>query len=221
MGSIRAEIVMLPTDDMVDNWGITQCIKEDHPICDYLGLYINLFNREFDSYKKQHLYFITDETIKKGDWCFNDIKGVGLITSIVSNTISTTWQDDSKTNDHAVNLPSFKKIVATTDSKLKVPKGEPYMSQDLMKVWVYPTKGLPKPTDKFLMDYCNKPINVVEIKCEHYGAIKLNHRGEISTLNPSLYSKYEIIDALQTYWDEVHGEGSQNSRLINWIDNNL
>jgi hypothetical protein len=43
----------------------------------------------------------------------------------------------------------------------------------------------------------------------------------LTNLIKDTYTREEVINKLKEYWNETHGEGANNQRLIDWIKENL
>jgi len=174
-----------------------------------MGLHYNALDNDYKNYQKQHLYFTVEEDIVEGDWYYVS-GGVGQSVGVYqaeANPVNNDWRH---------------KIVATTDL-----------------LWVHATGmvTIPRPKVRFVMDFCNKPVKTVEIEYTSAGyanamhmdsgvapdvsKVKVNINNEITILDPTLYSKEELIDAIYSYWNELHGDGQHNPKLINWIKNTL
>lgn len=77
---------------------------------------------------KQHLYFLSDEEIKEGDWVSH--KNCELISKVVAVNTYTT---DSVNTEHGDGYQDeFSKVIATTDESLGLPKP----SQEFLKAYV-------------------------------------------------------------------------------------
>ena len=112
MKTIKAKLVMLPTLDKSAN--LMVCVKS-HNGNDSSGeknvtkgeLVYGVGKRSNNNYyEKQHLYAITSEEIKEGDWYYN----LNTRTILVCNN----------SNINAVNLFNCRKIVATTNKDLNL-----------------------------------------------------------------------------------------------------
>src|SRR5690606_18946949 len=92
----------------------------------------------------QHLYILSNEEIKEGDWCILDLgifnKPVKVISVREDNPIFKV-----KIDGGIARLEKLRKIIATTDSSLN--------EQDRFngKSW---EKLLPRPSNEFLKKYC-------------------------------------------------------------------
>jgi len=104
----------------------------------------------------QHLYFLSDDEIKKGDW-------------ILANG-SPYQVREIQGNDYKVDLcwiSNVKKIIATTDESLITESW--YESVDLGKQPTY--KSLPRPSDAFIKVYIkeyNTGDKITKVLVEYY-----------------------------------------------------
>jgi hypothetical protein len=132
----QVDVVMLPTEKA--NVGmIAKCIKDDFTNSfDRIGKLCLITNNEFYKpniyWQPQHLYFLSDDEIKEGDYWFN----------LDDNTIN----NDISLYKLANNAPSCKKIIATTDESLTTEKQ--YKSGWGAKI------NLPRPSNEFLKKFC-------------------------------------------------------------------
>jgi len=92
------------------------------------GLYHNLkvWNGLLE---RQHLYILSDEEIKDGDWCYN---------SLLDIIVQADW-------NLVGNSPNLKKIITSTDKTVCYPVGNGNIDS---------SDPLPRPSDDFLKKYC-------------------------------------------------------------------
>lgn len=122
----KINIVMLPTEDTKSKvWRNNSTDK-----LFYFEKTPNTIIR--NTYTPQHLYFLSDEEIKEGDWYFNS--NTKTILKAKANNVLT------------INLfrDRCKKIIATTDESLEI------VSKGINPVY----ERLPRPSDDFLKRYC-------------------------------------------------------------------
>lgn len=141
---VEAKVHMLPTED-------ASCIafhklRDEEP-----GLFYSDKPSVEKAFDNQHLYFTTDEEIKKGDWFINLGSGGHPGVAI--------YQANSE-NSKAINefkFPEIKKIIATTDTELHYNKvveedmhmykeSLPHIPQHIIEAYVK------KPFDKVLVE---------------------------------------------------------------------
>ena len=113
------DVVMLPTKEksgIVKNNGVNKLYFEE-------GL-------EYKDDEYQHLYFISNEEIKVGDWCIcsdyrNSYQKLGKVSHVGSpGNFKNTIQIGGNTDLHIgrENLNYCKKIIATNDKSLGLPQ---------------------------------------------------------------------------------------------------
>ena len=140
----KAKVVMLPTNEKAGTiWKTTNGqLIHTHVSGEYK-----------EKYTPQHLYITSDDEIKEGDWC-------------IDSNGSIYQHKKGKSFTHYFQ---GKKIIATTDSSLRVSKFSHY-SQDLMKVAVYKDYILPQPSQQFIEKYIeeyNKGQQITDILVEY------------------------------------------------------
>lgn len=129
--------------------------------------------KELDySVKRQHLYFLSDDKTKEGDWVKHGL--VDLIYQV------------NKDNLEATLYNKCKKIIATTDSSLKL---LPVKSKD----WDETPRSLPQPSPQFIEKYIeeyNKGNIITECMVEYI----LNEAGNYREFDftPELKKKLKI-----------------------------
>lgn len=212
-----SKIVMLPVN-VSKRYNCTQglivkCIKEWTPIgeskreINKLSISKNWSQGVLEYYEPQHLYFLSNEEIKEGDYFYNDlfnmvdqlIKG-GLVTDDLIQTLN-----ENKHN---------RKIIATTDISL----------------------GLPQPSQSFIQAYIkayneNKPITKVLVEMEVHTwqdvkgieqacSLKVNSSNEITIKKvKDSYTREELPSILQSYLDYCHF--SEYITPMKWLEENL
>ena len=198
-----AQVVMLPTN-------------EKAPTHDYLFLY-KPSNRLVKNGFVQHLYFLSDEEIKEGDWVYCLREGFEPVLKQKVNPIGVN------------NDKMFKKIIATTDRSLEV------VSKGINPVY----EKLPQPStsfiEKFVEEY-NKGNVITEVMVEYeYNSYSTKTNGELTAdlklkINPDntidinmpkdSWSREEVVELIQKYSKECTGwpwfETDEK-----WIEENL
>lgn len=114
----------------------------------------------------QHLYILSDEEIKAGDWTITNLKDDNYLEDwYVLNQVSEIEGDNVyfKGSGIPFSLLTVKKIIATTDPELTFTAKE--HTKDLMKGCDY---NLPRPSDAFLKAYCEKG-DIDEVLVEYIG----------------------------------------------------
>jgi hypothetical protein len=105
---ITAQVHMLPQNK--EGWNKGELVIDIYGLC----IAEHESNSESPKWKAQHIYFTTDEEIKKGDWITDGI--------YVSYCNSTFWQQILYFKQNSiVRYKSYKKIVASTDPALGLP----------------------------------------------------------------------------------------------------
>lgn len=139
------QIVMLPSKGVVIKIGYNLGRLSDNK------LYYHENGCGSDS---QHLYFLSDENIKEGDWVYDSY----------ANLI----QQFKKGVNDGNALDFLKKIIATTDRSLKI------HDHSMMEYGQFGYKLLPKPSDEFLKRYCRLGgTSLVMVEYQNNGGEKL------------------------------------------------
>lgn len=229
MKYVKCKIVILPTEK--DN-----CILRS---TNTKALYQFKEKNKLGSFNRFHLYFLSDEEIKEGDWFIN-------INAIPQQTIQQACENGKA----YVNCSKFshyrehcKKIIATTDESLKVTcpnKNIPYAccnKEDFCGIKL----SLPRPSNEFLKKYCELGgIDEVLVEVE-----KSNYNDWIKTGTPQpecklkvapdntiiikpveseFYTREEVINLFHKWLENYHQSNETavwKSSLDNWIKKNL
>lgn len=165
---IKRDVVMLLTEKASS---IALCIKslgEQHfntKKGELVGGFIKEVNPEY--FQKQHLYILSDEEIKEGDYCIEFIKG------IPTNVLQIKGHDFKRCLH---NYKKLKKIIATTDKslticdgcKLKLPlENKTHPSGKILRINHI---ELPQPSQSFIQKFIeehNKSNNITEVTVEY------------------------------------------------------
>ena len=143
-----AQVVMLPTNEKAVIGFLTQKGKERGHLVHFDRPMPNILDSE-----NQHLYFLSDEEIKEGDWYINTW-GDGL--PMLCQVNSKEEADDCNRLKHCC-----KKIIATTDKSLVITKDLGEISREDI---------LPQPSqsfiEKFVEEY-NKGNIIKEVMVEY------------------------------------------------------
>jgi len=153
----KCKVVMLPTDkkSFIHSflYNLQLSIKE-------LGKHLLSSTEAYP----QHLYIISDDEIKTGDWFFNGehILQCSQVTDIIIDT-EGLW----------TNIKTAKKIIATTDSSIACVKDILSIQQRKGLTNHYPTEKwiLPQPSQQFIEKYVeeyNKGNVIVDVLVEYY-----------------------------------------------------
>ena len=173
----------------------------------------------------QHLYIISNEEIKEGDWYIDDI-----------NTIRQSITSDK---DYWAVRQDYKKIIATTNTSLYVP-----ITQDK------PFDELPQPSDSFIKKYIeeyNKGNIITKMLVEYKKAtyedwiktaetvkdsikVDSNNTITIKRLEPELYTREEveilITNAFKAGYERSHSgyphtDNWSKSKVEEFLEENL
>jgi|TARA_R110000851_G_scaffold47424_1_gene115137 hypothetical protein len=155
-----AQLYLLPSKDE-DGYSIKKGIKNGHTYMQW----DNLGECPHGFYNPYHLYLTSDEDIEDGDWCIHYSHGVTTLVQI--NLI--TEKNCTSVCGKNMWLDYCRKIIATTDLKLKVPAiyklvtptSEGNVSSDLIG-----SKSLPQIPKAFLNGYCIKQGEIGDVMVE-------------------------------------------------------
>ena len=226
MNWIKSRVVMLPTNEEVTDlsggrlWiNINKELKISKP---------NMLCPGPEEY--QHLYFLSDEEIKVGDWCIcsdyrNSYQKLGKVSHVGSpGNFKNTIQIGGNTDLHIgrENLNYCKKIIATNDKLL----------------------GLPQPSKEFLEAYVkayNEGNQITEVMVEYNilnkgysdepyqecNVLKVKSDNTISIRKvKDSWNREEVIKLLNDFGEHVAFEVSGRNysmigELNKWIKENL
>jgi hypothetical protein len=178
-------------------------------------------------WKSQHLYILSNDEIKVGDWC--------IMLDSFENVFSNPQQ---YTNPEIQHLnKGLRKVIATTDNSLIISYSK---SIDKQK---FPDKTLPQIPQQFIEYFINEfnKDNVitkvlVEVessrkfgmwKPEYYPQIpKLNQNNEISILTTKdkrleIFNREQLIDFGNAVYTEYTKNTTMEKFTDNWIQQNL
>ena len=151
--------------------------------------------------KPQHLYITTDDEIKEDDW-YVLTKNDGTPTTILKATV-----------DGGSLKFNSEKIIATTDTKLK----------------------LPQPSKDFIESYCKNPVDKVMVEYGRtmdgtptYNRLALTSNNEIiiHLIEEKMYSKDEVVQLLMKSLDATVTKHDKfralfETQLQEWINKKL
>lgn len=144
----KCKVVLLPTEKAIKNQIFQYKEEVKFPYVAKIGQFSYAgfnFDSKMDGFKHlqpYHLYILSDEEIKVGDWAYNTFNGI-----ICQNKTNHIW---TKVND-----PLTLKVIATTDEDLGYGDGTGYFEH------------LPHPSHKFIKKFCE--LNgIYEILVEYY-----------------------------------------------------
>ena len=243
MNWIKSKVVMLPTNEEV-------------PDLSGGRLWINI-NKELKISKPnmlcpgpkeyQHLYFISNEEIKMGDWCIcsdyrNSYQKLGKVSHVGSpGNFKNTIQIGGNTDLHIgrENLTYCKKIIATTDKSLGLPQPSKEFIEAYVKAYnegnIITEAMVEYEPDyskncKIAVEDCHKYMqNSVNCKGCSQAEIKLNVKSDntisIRKVKDS-WNREEVIKLLNDFGEHVAFEVSGRNysmigELNKWIKENL
>lgn len=149
-----AQVVMLPTEKDIPckNSIIKSNITNKLNIFDPYG--IGFLNKDKNQVM-QHLYILSSEEIKEGDWYMYCHFGEWIISNsreTLKNKINTL--ENLNKDDY------FKKIIATTDSEVKIHVGTCFSMEELFK-------PLPRPSDDFIKAFVKAQGKITKVLVEY------------------------------------------------------
>jgi hypothetical protein len=124
----QVDVVMLPTEKA----SRILLSKRDGEIC-----FSSVETKEDSTFKPQHLYFLSDDEIKEGDWVYHK-----LLKSVFKIDLREVDEDYIK------EAKNIKKIIATTDESLRWNN-----DNDVQIIDNHHCK-LPRPSNEFLKKFC-------------------------------------------------------------------
>lgn len=140
----RAQVIMLPTKNI--DQGIYLNPVPSINIIHFWDFRIS------NSYIAQHLYIISDDRIKEGDYALD------ITTNLIQKVVDYTgYLEDNK------NGAKWKKIIATTDTSLTNELYHPNLGTNIKTI-------LPQPSQQFIEKYIeeyNKGLPIKEIMVEY------------------------------------------------------
>lgn len=216
----KVTVVMLPTNEKAS----------------VIGLYIDTNNLVFNNPNNkdiprgisQHLYILSDDEIKEGNWklCLND-------NSTSQYLSKKSIESDTKCKD-------CKKIIATTDKSLtkemySVSSGKyqeplPQPSQSFIEVFVEEyNKG--NIITEVMVEYENNtpkfiPIDKFNSKdLQDYIKLKINPKNNTISIRKikDSWNREEVVNLLNLAWAtaSAYGENTNSADCNDWIDKNL
>lgn len=215
------EIIMLPsqTDSPI--------ALESSGLLKFIGTMDETYFNQ-DNQQGQHLYILSDEDIKKGDWFINLGSGGHPGVAI--------YRANSE-NSKAINefkYPEIKKIIATTDPELHYNKiveedmhmykeSLPHIPQHIIEAYVK------KPFDKVMVEYEEKEVPVAKntrgeiIYDWLFESPKLNQDGTLAVtlVEEKMYTLKDIKRAFHAGHQWATGDGKPIHSFKEWVKENL
>jgi len=173
-----------------------------------------LDSKNDDIYANQHLYFLSDDEIKEGDWWFDLLER--RVFKVTEEDVVVIKADGLPHNE-------FKKIIATTD-KLGVITKDEFSGVD--------NQHLPQPSEtfikKFIEAYNNgNPIMEVMVEYNHLQSsgglnkewLKVNSSDNTITIRKmkDSWTRDEVVNLLQQFNNDKPGKFDCSK----WIEENL
>lgn len=159
----RCQVVMLPTNEKAPIWkNINNEIRLTHPnrICP-------------GNVKYQHLYILSNDEIKEGDWYYIFGNRPQLCQKKEENRLFSNFDNEIngaelswylEFREKPIKHRHCFKIIATTDTSLTTISRETIESQDLAEELYQ----LPRPSNEFIKKYCEKGgIDLIEVACDN------------------------------------------------------
>ena len=176
----KVKAIMLPAEDKSRSIG--QIVKAvfPHPKAEIGELFISDMNVSESQEEPQHLYFVSNDEIKAGDWCMfynqlSEVISVSNGTAQIRTTTIMSKEDAQFINDikgtnykegsfgkmtHGFSICQLPKVIATTDKSLLINWSghEEYTAREI-SAKVY----LPQIPQSFVESYVNNPVEEVEV----------------------------------------------------------
>ena len=227
----KTKVVMLSTNEKAVIGFLTQKGKERGNLVNFDSPMPNILDSE-----NQHLYFLSDEEIKEGDWIYNHEREPSILKCVGKGS-----------------LRGYKKIIATTDKSLII---NSIYGVDSFDTSFFSGSGkseivklpqmfnLPQPSqsfiEKFVEEY-NKGNVITEVMVEYEKYIGKNYVGEFTTEKDFDYklkvnskdntitirkakdswSREEVIELLHKRMEYTFGGDYDKSTTDKWIEENL
>mgnify|MGYP003478487935 CR=1 FL=1 len=196
----RAQVIMLPTGSNLEFPYIAQNVFNKQ---------LTIVNSTFAincELQSQHLYIISDDEIKEGDWFIN------LFNNVIVQ--AHNW----------IYVSTCKKIIATTDTSLEI------VSKGINPVY----EKLPQPSQQFIEQYIEsynkgKVITDVLVELKSSG---LHYFNEDLRINPKdntiiikklkdSWNREEVIELMKKYCIDIHRYTINSNDFNKWIEENL
>lgn len=200
----KKKVVMLPTNEKVKMW-LNKFSNQ---------LHIDTVEKEnHENAINQHLYFLSSEEIKEGDWCFDIVNGKVLKA------------------DHDVNYEQdvVKKIIATTNTNLIIDKYYPQFTVDKNPIIKY-LPQIPQSFIEYFIFQYNKGNIITEVMVEYIlnnedfddiiekvwdndYKLKINVKDNTINIKPIIPTSEEIGEKIVQYCKKYEGTNKYNDVL--------
>lgn len=206
----KAQVIMLPTKNKI-NGSIVKDIMNEVKL-------LHIKQKDFcehEDFEAQHLYIISDDEIKEGDWFIN------LFNNVIVQA------------DNWIYVSTCKKIIATTNTSLTEDK-RTYISGLMDKPNI-----LPQPSQQFIEKYIesyNRGDVITDVlveyetnylkwktseleKLEDTNKLKINSNNTITIKKlKNSWSREEVINLVYKHTEDMF---KQRIELDKWIEENL
>lgn len=232
----KAKVVMLSTKQKttIGDLGLSKHVLNFAKNNDWINIYNPI---------KQHLYINSDDKIKEGDWVlYKNPSSSRILVVKVSNINNDKFDYERSSLDiREIPIKWAKKIIATTDTSLKIPRKNSHPNS----VWKLDGALLPQPSQQFIQKFVEEynkgnVINDVLVEYEtlgKYGNVLLAKSPLNNEFNSdmSIYSDYlkinpkdntitikkvkdswnreEVVDLLIRAVGESHDWSSENNNI--------
>lgn len=233
----KAKVILLPTNEKSK---ITLSFKERsfNQLIEPKLTLIKESNYQLSNIQSQHLYIISDDEIKEGDYILNiETNNIFKADSIEYLESHNIIEDFDKS--FYINSKYVKKVIATTDIKL----GTCEYSDRYRESYFNP---LPQPSQQFIEKYIeeyNKGNVITDVLVEYEGEalyteqqyfkgykdnLKINPKNNTITIKKvkDSWNREEVVQLLIDCCAEIssiHGKlkGKEPADLYKWIEENL
>lgn len=229
---VKKQVIMLPTNEKAKMW-LNKFSNQ---------LHIDTVEKEnHENAINQHLYFLSSEEIKEGDWFIRNNKIHQCFKSHETDIEFKTNKDSVYCGTNTFwNKKYCKKIISATDSSLFKEVSATGYTEDRARTF-YGKEYLPKPSQEFLKIFAeeyNKGNVITEVMVEYEEVIgekpfreqlgyklKVNSKNEITIkMKKDSYSREEVIDILKKYNDKystLFFDTDKKDVLNKWVSENL
>lgn len=170
------KVIMLPTEKVSPIF-----IDNNKIIFDENLITIDSKDEYSEELQPQHLYLVSDEEIKEGDYCVSYMPTTkGIVYEKIFQAKKIEDKDDEKMyfDDESGQNCVFK-VIATTDNSLKIPDGKSYgqecplgISNDDGLTYI----PLPQVPESFINDFVESEGKIYEVQVEYEQRCKMNHK---------------------------------------------
>jgi len=209
-------VVILPTEDKSHIY----LVHKTNRLGYVTGKYpedLKQFPQTVEETRNQHLYILSDDEIKEGDWVLFKYGDNPNTAEDVLQCIKTKgeylYHKDGNTG-----LDMCKKIIATTDKSLYTTIGEYYNAYN---------KELPQIPESFIKEFVKSNGKIDEVEVEYrvtnmFTTLKLTPNNEviISTIEEKMYSREEVVGSINEFFRWCTDLRSEDE-VKEWIEDNL